>query len=371
MDSSWELLHASALLVLLALGVALAASRRAAGSARTRHETFIDARPALHRRPWTEPSAAPAVAAIVGTVVGAGAGAGAGVGVGAGAGVGADGAGACDVVLVASVSGTKHSIDVVDIPGSGRCYKLDGVQQACDRDEHKYHEVLVHLPCSTLRAAGSPNRALLLLGGDCMALREVLKYPQLESVTVLEEDEHVVSACEQHLMARPNRGGGPSEDDRRVRWIIGDVGRSLDRLSSGGNEHLQGYDLIVVDLKRRPPSSVRSTLSPQACTHLRLLLHPDGVVSCGRLLLPTPPSTAALEAAFPHSVEYSDRTGMFDVLVLARFDVAAASASPGASGEAVGRLTRDRVHARFYEPGKLWSHLVPKPIRSVSQPSHA
>ncbi len=62
---------------------------------------------------------------------------------------------------------------------------LNGHLQFNSLDEYRYHEALVH-PAMTL--AGTPRHVLVLGGGDGLALREILRYPSVESVTLVDLD---------------------------------------------------------------------------------------------------------------------------------------------------------------------------------------
>ena len=62
---------------------------------------------------------------------------------------------------------------------------LNNNLQFSSRDEYRYHEALVHPGLATLPGA---RRVLVLGGGDGLALREILKYPQIESVTLVDLD---------------------------------------------------------------------------------------------------------------------------------------------------------------------------------------
>src|ERR1700682_3956758 len=57
---------------------------------------------------------------------------------------------------------------------------LNSHLQFSSRDEYRYHEALVH---PGLSAVPAPRRVLILGGGDGLAVREILKYPQVESIT--------------------------------------------------------------------------------------------------------------------------------------------------------------------------------------------
>ena len=65
---------------------------------------------------------------------------------------------------------------------------LNGNLQFASKDEYRYHEALVH---PAIAAQGAPKRVLVLGGGDGMAVREILRYPSVESVTLVELDPHM------------------------------------------------------------------------------------------------------------------------------------------------------------------------------------
>ncbi|MDY0001881.1 MAG: polyamine aminopropyltransferase [Polyangia bacterium] len=75
---------------------------------------------------------------------------------------------------------------------------LDGNIQFSSRDEYRYHEALVHPALSTI-----PNRdrILILGGGDGLGLREVLKYPDVKEVVLVDIDKTLVqlSSTNKHL----------------------------------------------------------------------------------------------------------------------------------------------------------------------------
>ena len=57
--------------------------------------------------------------------------------------------------------------------------------QFSSRDEYRYHEALIH---PGLSAIPVPRHVLVLGGGDGLAVREILKYQQIESVTLVDLD---------------------------------------------------------------------------------------------------------------------------------------------------------------------------------------
>lgn len=72
---------------------------------------------------------------------------------------------------------------------------LNGNQQLSTLDEDKYHEALIH-PAMAL--AGSVKQALVLGGGDGCAARELLKYPGIESITVVDLDSMMTGLAARH-----------------------------------------------------------------------------------------------------------------------------------------------------------------------------
>ena len=65
---------------------------------------------------------------------------------------------------------------------------LNGNLQFAQRDEYRYHEALVH---PVMAAHAAPKKVAVLGGGDGMAVREVLKYPGVESITLVELDPNM------------------------------------------------------------------------------------------------------------------------------------------------------------------------------------
>lgn len=62
---------------------------------------------------------------------------------------------------------------------------LNNNLQFSSHDEYRYHEALVHPGLASLPAA---RRVLVLGGGDGLAVREILKYPAIEKVTLVDLD---------------------------------------------------------------------------------------------------------------------------------------------------------------------------------------
>jgi spermidine synthase len=93
---------------------------------------------------------------------------------------------------------------VVTAGADGVRLYLNGNLQFHSRDEYRYHEALVH---PALAAQGAPRKVLVLGGGDGMAVREVLKHPQVEQITLVELDPHITQLfAGREMLATLNQG---------------------------------------------------------------------------------------------------------------------------------------------------------------------
>jgi spermidine synthase len=83
----------------------------------------------------------------------------------------------------------KALIEIVNTKAFGAALFVDNQLQLTFRDEYIYHEMLVH-PC--LSSSQSRKRICILGGGDGCALREVLKWPDVEHIDVLDWDKEMI-----------------------------------------------------------------------------------------------------------------------------------------------------------------------------------
>jgi spermidine synthase len=112
---------------------------------------------------------------------------------------------------------------------------LNSHLQFSSRDEYRYHEALVHPGLASISGA---RRVLVLGGGDGLAVREILKYPDLESITLVDLDPEMTSLFAAHpLLLRLNGG---SLRAPRVRVINDDA---FPWLEKNGEQ----FDFVVVD----------------------------------------------------------------------------------------------------------------------------
>lgn len=112
---------------------------------------------------------------------------------------------------------------------------LNSHLQFSSRDEHRYHEALVH---PGLAAVTGARRALVLGGGDGLAVREMLKYPGLESITLVDLDAGMTELFSTHPLLRGINKGALTAP--KVKVINADAFVWLEG-------HDEVYDFIVID----------------------------------------------------------------------------------------------------------------------------
>ena len=111
--------------------------------------------------------------------------------------------------VVFATSSPYQRIVVTHSPGEGRAGHrlfLNGNLQFAERDEYRYHEALVHPAMaafsSTTHSLAGAKKVAVLGGGDGMAVREILKYPSVESVTLVELDPEMTRQFSTQPMLR-------------------------------------------------------------------------------------------------------------------------------------------------------------------------
>lgn len=119
---------------------------------------------------------------------------------------------------------------------------INGNLQFSSLDERIYHEFLVHPAMAWVKA---PRRVLILGGGDGLALRELLKYPSLEQVLLVDLDPDMTGwAAHNPALSALN---GNAFQDARVLTVAGKA------VSSGGSKHLfDQQDRSAHELERDP-----------------------------------------------------------------------------------------------------------------------
>ena len=113
---------------------------------------------------------------------------------------------------------------------------LNGSIQFSSIDEYRYHEPLVHLAAG---AVARREEVLVLGGGDGLAVRELLRWPDVGRITLVDLDPAMTRLARSHAMLRDLNED--ALEDPRVEIVHADAFEYLE-----GDSRL--YDLVIADL---------------------------------------------------------------------------------------------------------------------------
>jgi spermidine synthase len=144
---------------------------------------------------------------------------------------------------------------------------LNGNLQFSSADEYRYHEALVH---PAMMLANNPKRVLVLGGGDGLALREILKHPSVEHVTLVDLDPEMTTLSRKFPpLAELNKH---SFDDGRVHVVNQDAMIWLE-------EPGQPFDAAVVDFPDPNTFALGKLYTTRFYRLLKSRLTPEAAVS--------------------------------------------------------------------------------------------
>ena len=135
--------------------------------------------------------------------------------------------------MVESFQSEFQRIDVLENDDFGRLLVLYGSLMVCDRDNNAYNEMIAHVP---LFCHPSPKEVLIIGGGDCGALTEVLKHPEVKRCTMCEIDKMVVEVSKKYFPALT-----AGLDDPRAHVVYQDGKVFIEQAK-------EKFDVILMDL---------------------------------------------------------------------------------------------------------------------------
>lgn len=124
-------------------------------------------------------------------------------------------------------------IEIYATENFGNLMVIDGCVMLTERDNFIYHEMLVH---PVLYTHPDPKRVLIIGGGDCGTLREVLKHQGVAEATQVDIDEAVTRASERFFPRLCEANG-----DSRAKLLF------VDGIAWVKNAESASYDVIIVD----------------------------------------------------------------------------------------------------------------------------
>lgn len=126
-----------------------------------------------------------------------------------------------------------QTIEIFETEGFGTLMVIDGFVMLTDRDNFVYHEMMSH---PALFTHADPKTVVVIGGGDCGTLREVLKHPGVERCVQVEIDERVTRLAEEYFPELCT-----ANDDPRAEFVFGDGIRWMDEAAPGS------VDVVIVD----------------------------------------------------------------------------------------------------------------------------
>lgn len=179
---------------------------------------------------------------------------------------------------------------------------INGNTQFSSTDEVRYHEFLVH---PVMSAAPSIKQVLVLGGGDGLALREINKYPAVESVTLVDLDPEMVELASSHprLVALNDNAfanakvhtesiqvdtpgtkqsiylNEPYQDKTKQQWIasVNVFNVDADQFLRNGTDKI--WDVVVIDLPDPSAVELAKLYSKQFYQSLRRHLSDEAYVA--------------------------------------------------------------------------------------------
>ena len=124
-------------------------------------------------------------------------------------------------------------IEIYETEAFGTLMTLDGLVMVTDRDNFVYHEMMAH---PALFTHPDPKRVLVIGGGDCGTLHEVLKHKTVQLAEQVELDERVTRVSEKFFPELCE-----SNNDPRARLHFDD---GIEWVAEAKPET---YDVIIVD----------------------------------------------------------------------------------------------------------------------------
>jgi spermidine synthase len=165
--------------------------------------------------------------------------------------------------IVYSRSSPYQRIILTSNRGVSKLY-LNGNLQFSSADEYRYHEALVHPGLSRIR---EPQHILILGGGDGLAAREVLKYPSVHDITLVDLDSAVTNLFKKsEVLSGLNHS---ALKNPKVRVLNTDAFTWIKNTR-------QQFDFIVIDFPDPSNYSVGKLYSNAFYNEINRILKPEG-----------------------------------------------------------------------------------------------
>ncbi|SCY47509.1 polyamine aminopropyltransferase [Flavobacterium caeni] len=144
---------------------------------------------------------------------------------------------------------------------------LNNNLQFSSTDEYRYHEALVH---PAMSMAKTVQNVLVLGGGDGLAVREILKYPTVKNVTLVDLDKDMTRLFQTNTILQGFNQNALTNPKVTV----------LNRDAYiWAREETKQYDVVIVDFPDPSNYSLGKLYSVNFYRTLKALLKPDAIVA--------------------------------------------------------------------------------------------
>ena len=145
-------------------------------------------------------------------------------------------------------------------------FYINGNQQLCTRDEKMYHEPMV-LPAMKIHP--HPKNILILGGGDGCAVREVLKFSSVESITLVDIDKKVTELARAHpIFTQMNKN---ALNDSKVQILHEDAFSYM-------AQQKQSFDILILDFPDPKTVELSRLFSLELYKNCFYALRPNGLI---------------------------------------------------------------------------------------------
>lgn len=154
-------------------------------------------------------------------------------------------------------------IEIYDTAQFGRLMVIDGFTMLSERDNFVYHEMLSH---PVLFAHPAPKQVVIIGGGDCGTLLQVLKHKNIQNVRQIDIDERVTRLAETFFPDLCT-----SNNDARAQLLFEDGIKWIARSEN------QSQDIIIID-STDPIGPAEGLFTEKFYRNCHRVLRPNGLL---------------------------------------------------------------------------------------------
>jgi spermidine synthase len=156
-----------------------------------------------------------------------------------------------------------QTIAIYDTTDWGKLMTIDGCMMVSTRDNFFYHEMMSH---PALYTHANPRDVVIIGGGDCGTLREVLRHKSVESAIQVEIDERVTRLAEQYFPELCE-----SNHDPRAQLLF------IDGIKWMAEAKPESLDVIIID-STDPIGPAEGLFNAAFYATCLKALRPDGII---------------------------------------------------------------------------------------------